>query len=103
MVAYKLCQRVDSARVLTSFGTPANTQIIVFEINLRKEKWLFVSIYKSPSLNSQYFLDTLSDLPDFYSNLYDNKVVLGDLTFLNKHDLINLVKIILVLKEKVHY
>ena len=90
------------ARVLTSFGTPANTQIIVFEINLRKEKWLFVGIYKSPSLNSQYFLDTLSDLPDFYSNLYDNKVILGDLTFLNEHDLINLVKIILVVKEKVH-
>ena len=26
------------ARVLTSFSTPADTQIIVFEINLRKEK-----------------------------------------------------------------
>ena len=47
------------ARVLTSFSTPADTQIIVFEINLRKEKWLFVGIYKPPSLNSQYFLDTL--------------------------------------------
>ena len=56
------------ARVLTSFSTPADTQIIVFEINLRKEKWLFVGIYKPPSLNSQYFVDTLSDLLDFYSN-----------------------------------
>ena len=27
-----------SARVLTSFSTPADTQKIVFEINLRKEK-----------------------------------------------------------------
>ena len=91
-----------SARVLTSFSTPADTQIIVFEINLRKEKWLFVGIYKPPSLNSQYFLDTLSDLLDFYSNHYDNKVILGDfnlkptdsliMTFLNEHDLINLIK-----------
>ena len=91
-----------SARVLTSFSTPADTQIIVFEINLRKEKWLFVAIYKPPSLNSQYFLDTLSDLLDFYSNHYDNKVILGDfnlkptdplmMTFLNEHDLINLIK-----------
>ena len=90
------------ARVLTSFSTPADTQIIVFEINLRKEKWLFVAIYKPPSLNSQYFLDTLSDLLDFYSNHYDNKVILGDfnlkptdplmMTFLNEHDLINLIK-----------
>ena len=44
------------ARFLTRFSTPADTQIIVFEINLRKEKWLFVGIYKPPSLNSQYFL-----------------------------------------------
>ena len=90
------------ARVLTSFSTPADTQIIVFEINLRKEKWLFVGIYKPPSLKSQYFLDTLSDLLDFYSNHYDNKVILGDfnlkpayplmMTFLNEHDLINLIK-----------
>ena len=55
------------AKVLTSFSTPADTQIIVFEINLRKNKWLFVAIYKPPSLNSQYILDTLSDLLDFYS------------------------------------
>ena len=44
------------ARNLTRFNTPADTQITVFEINLRKEKWLFVGIYKPPSLNSQYSL-----------------------------------------------
>ena len=90
------------ARVLTSFSTLADTQIIVFKINLRKEKWLFVGIYKLLSLNSQYFLDNLSDLLDFYSNHYDNKVILRDfnlnptdplmMTFLNEHDLINLIK-----------
>ena len=90
------------ARVLTNFSTPADTQIIVFEINLRRERWLFVTIYKPSSLNSQYFLDTLSDLLDFYSNYYDNKVILGDfnlkpadpliMTFLNEHDLIDLIK-----------
>ena len=53
------------AGVLTSFSSPADIQIIVFEINLRKEKWLFVAIHKPPSLNSQYFLDTLFDLLDF--------------------------------------
>ena len=53
------------ARILTSFSTPANTQIIVFEINLRKEKELFSAIYKPPSLNNQYLLDTLSDFLDF--------------------------------------
>ena len=66
------------ARVLTSFSTSVDTQIIVFEINLRKEKWLFVSIHKPPSVNSQYFLDTFSDLLDVYSNHYDNEVTHGD-------------------------
>ena len=40
------------ARVLTSFSIKLDTQVIVFEISLRKEKWLFVGIYKPPSLNS---------------------------------------------------
>ena len=90
------------ARVLTNFSTPADTQIIVFEINLRKEKWLFAAIYKPPSPNSQYVLDTLSDLLDFYSNKYDNKAILGDFNlkptdplmtiFLNELDLIELIK-----------
>ena len=35
-----------TTRVLTNFSTPADTQIIVFKINLGKEKLLFVAIYK---------------------------------------------------------
>ena len=92
-----------ATKVLTRlFSTPADTQIVFFEINLRKEKRSFVAIYKPPALNSQYFLATLSDLLDFYSNHYDNKVILDDfnlkptdplmMTFLNEHDLINLIK-----------
>ena len=37
----------------------------------------FVSIYKPPLQNNQYFVSILSNLLDFYSNEYDNKVVLG--------------------------
>ena len=37
------------SKILTKFKLPINIQIIPFEINLRKEKWLFVSIYKPPS------------------------------------------------------
>ena len=53
------------SKILTKFKLPINIQIIPFEINLRKEKWLFVSIYKSPSQSNQYFLDLLGDLLDF--------------------------------------
>ena len=96
------------ARVLVVCSTPADTQIIVFEINLRKKK-LFVGTYKPPSLATQYFLDTLSDLLDFYSNHYDDKAMLGDfkiptdplmVTFLKEHDLINLTKTKTCFKEE---
>ena len=64
--------------MLTKFKLPSNIQIIPFELNLRKDKWLFVSIYKPPLQNNQYFVSILSDLLDFYSNEYDNNEVFGD-------------------------
>ena len=66
------------SKILSKFKLPIDIQIIPFEINLRKEKWLFVSIYKPPSQSNQYFLDLLGDLLDIYSQDYDNKVILGD-------------------------
>ena len=51
--------------------------MIPLEINLRKQKWLLVSIYKPSSQSSQYFVDILGDLMDFYSHEFDNKVMFG--------------------------
>ena len=90
------------SKMLTKFKLPNNIQIIPFELNLRKEKWLFVSIYKPPLQNNQYFVSILSDLLDFYSNEYDNKVVLGDfnlepsspsmLSFMDSQNFVSLIK-----------
>ena len=87
---------------MTKFKLPINTQIIPFEINLRKEKWLFVSIYEPPSKSNQYFLDILGDLVNFCSHDYGNKVILGDFnlepfnpsiaSFMNKQHLFNFIK-----------
>ena len=44
------------ARMLSNYRLPPDIQTIPFEINLRKEKWLFVSAYEPPSLNNQTFL-----------------------------------------------
>ena len=63
---------------MSNFKLPENIQAIPFELNLRKEKWLFVSIYKSPLQSNSYFLDTLNDLLDFYSGIYDKKVLFRD-------------------------
>ena len=58
------------ARMISYYRLPPDVQAILFEINLRKEKWLFVSVCKPPSLNNQYFFYTLSELLDFYSRIY---------------------------------
>ena len=53
-------------------------------------------------MNSQYFLDSLSDIIDYYSNAYDNHIVIGEFnlkpcqmyleTFMETHNYFNLVK-----------
>ena len=58
--------------------TFANIQIISFEINLRKEKWLVASIYKAPSQENKYFLWYLTNLSDFYSIRYEKVITYGD-------------------------
>ena len=65
-------------RQLTKHKISSDIQALVFETNLRKEKWFFLSIYKSPSRNCQYFLDSLHNIIDFYSGIYDNHKELGD-------------------------
>ena len=52
-------------------------QVMPFEMNVRKKKWLFVSIYKPPLQSNNYFLDILNDLLEFYSSIYNNEVVFG--------------------------
>ena len=63
---------------------------------------MFISIYKLPLQNNNYFLDTLNDLLDFYSGIYDNKVVFGDfnleptnpvmINFMDSQNFTNLIK-----------
>ena len=87
---------------MSNFKLPENIQVIQFELNLRKEKWLLVSIYKPPLQSNNYFLDTLNDLLDFYSGIYDNKVVFRDLNleptnpvmmnFMDSQNFTNLIK-----------
>ena len=43
------------ARMLSDYRLPPDIQALAFEINLTKEKWLFVSVSKPSSLNNQYF------------------------------------------------
>ena len=88
--------------MLTKFKVSNNIEIIPFELNLRNDKWLFVSIYKSPLQTNRYFVSILGDLLVFYSNQYDNKVVIEDfdlepshpslLSFMNSQNFVSLMK-----------
>ena len=77
-------------------------QAIPFEINLRKEKWLVTSIYRPPLQNSEYFLNSLTKIIDYFANTYDDHLMLGDFNleptdsalmgFLDSNRFTNLIK-----------
>ena len=64
------------SRSLTGYTT--YIQIIPFELNLRKERWILMCIYRPPAQNKQYFLENLSMVVDHYLSIYDNHIFLGD-------------------------
>ena len=75
---------------------------IPFELNLRKEKWLVISIYRPPSQDSEFFLNSLTIILNHFTKTYDNYLIMGDCNlethdkrlgyFLNSNNLVNLVK-----------
>ena len=91
-----------SSRRLTNYTTPKDIQVISFELNLRKERWMFLCIYRPPAQNKQYFLDNLTMIVDHYSSIYDNHIILGDLnlepdspilvSFMQSLNLFNIIK-----------
>ena len=90
------------SKIMSNFKLPENIQVTPFEFNLTKQNWLFVCIYKLSLQSNIYFLDTLNNLLDFYSGIYDNKVVFGDfnleptntvnVNFMDSQNFINLIK-----------
>ena len=66
------------SKLLNKLFIPSDLQIIPIEINLRKSKWLVISIYKPPSTKNDYFLDNLNKVIEFYSSSYENILTLGD-------------------------
>ena len=86
-----------------SYGSICNfIQAIPFEINLRQEKWLVISIYCSPSQDSGFFIHSLTEIIDHFATKYDNHLIIGDFnmepnnrmlkSFLDSNNLTNLIK-----------
>ena len=90
------------SRELNEHTLSDDIEIMCVEINLKKQKWVLISIYRPPNMNERYFLDHLSRVIDCYSKKYDRFVIMGDFnsepsdepieTFLSCYNLHNLVK-----------
>ena len=89
------------SRLLNEHSAPDDLELICVEINLKKQKWLIMGIYRPPKMSETYFLDHLSRITDFYSRKYDRIVIMGDFnleltdkpikTFSNSYNFKNLV------------
>ena len=62
-----------------TFQFTSSIEILTLDINLGKEKLLIFGTYKSPKINNSSFLNELYNANTFYSTLYKNCVLLGDL------------------------
>ena len=90
------------SRLLNEPVIPNVAKIICVEINLRRQKWIILGIYRPPNLREKYFFDNLSRCIDYYSKKYDRIVILGDFnsgptnepieTFCSSYNLYNFIK-----------
>ena len=88
------------SKCLGLVSTRPDIQVVPIEINVRKQKWLMLPIYRPPQ-NSGYFVEEISKLIDKCSR-YENVIVFGDFnlepggkalsSIIQDHDLYNMIK-----------
>ena len=66
------------SRRLNTFVFDKDIQVVPFELNLRKTKWVIFAIYRPPKQDLSNFLNILSIALDFYNRNYDNLLIIGD-------------------------
>ena len=64
---------------LETFQLTSSMEILTLEINLGKEKLLIFGIYELPNINNSSFLNKLYNAITFYSTLFKNCFLVGDL------------------------
>ena len=60
---------------------PSDIQILPFEMNLKKQKWLVVAIYTPPSQCKSYFITEQTQVLDKCKRNFENIVVLGNFLY----------------------
>ena len=82
---FRLCLGSTSVSERTYCQTPL-WHIVIYrctnvpiEFKLRLKKWLLIPMYSPPCQNFAQFKEELERVIDFYSNSYDNHMIIGDL------------------------
>ena len=91
-----------TSRKPKNLTTALDIQAIPVELNLKKQKWLIISIYRPPKQCLSYFLEEISNLLDMSIKTYENIVLMGDFNvepsniklkyFMEDHNLYNTIK-----------
>ena len=72
---------------------PSDIEIVHIEINIRKQKWLFLQLYRNPSQNQVFFAENLTRIVDRYSASYMRVLITADLNMeVNDKNMIALVE-----------
>ena len=90
------------SKPLYNFTLPKDFQVIPFEITLKNQKWLIISVYNPDRNDGNLFLENLTMLLDFYLRSYDSYVIIGDMNlepdrnpmkqFIDDNNIYNLIK-----------
>ena len=90
------------SKPLNNFILPNDFQAIPFEITLKNQKWLIISVYNPDKSIGNIFLENLTTLLDFYLRSYDSYVIIGDMNlepdknpmkqFIDDNNLFNLIR-----------
>ena len=67
-----LCRKIEGLEI------PKDIQAIPIEINIRKQKWLLLPIYRSPTQDPCYFVDNVCRIIDGYALSRENVLLIGD-------------------------
>ena len=67
-------------------------QILPIEMNIRKQKWLLLAVYRPPTQNRTFFMDNIAKMVDKYSADIQNILIIGDFNMeVHKNNLAQLI------------
>ena len=74
-----------NCKIVNTYNFPTVIEILPLELTLTKRKWLILGFYKTPSLRPETFILQLTKTLTFYSEKYDNVILMDDFNMTPKN------------------